>query len=122
MNKPKQLKQLKNTRIVASVETTTRASANSRGYNAKWQRARLLFLRNNPLCAECLLKVYFTQAKVVDHITPHKGDERLFWDTGNWQSLCSSCHSRKTAASDGGFGNNVRAKECTKNKTKEVCV
>ncbi|MCR8827199.1 HNH endonuclease [Photobacterium sp. TY 1-4] len=33
----------------------------------------------------------------VDHITPHKGDRRLFFDQSNWQSLCKSCHSRKTA-------------------------
>lgn len=29
---------------------------------------------------------------MVDHITPHKGDSTLFWDSGNWQSLCKSCH------------------------------
>ena len=31
-------------------------------------------------------------ASVVDHIKPHKGDEGLFWDTKNLQSLCSICH------------------------------
>lgn len=29
----------------------------------------------------------------------------LFWDRTNWQGLCKQCHSRKTAAEDGGFGN-----------------
>jgi len=41
-------------------------------------------------------------ATVVDHITPHKGDNDLFWDRANWQSLCESCHNRKTAAEDMG--------------------
>lgn len=33
-----------------------------------------------------------TPATVVDHIKPHKGDPELFWDTGNWQPLCKTCH------------------------------
>jgi hypothetical protein len=31
-------------------------------------------------------------AVVVDHIVPHRGDMKLFWDSGNWQSLCKTCH------------------------------
>jgi 5-methylcytosine-specific restriction endonuclease McrA len=30
---------------------------------------------------------------VVDHIQPHRGDQRLFWDRRNWQPLCRTCHS-----------------------------
>jgi len=41
-------------------------------------------------------------ATVVDHISPHKGDSDLFWDRANWQSLCESCHNRKTASEDMG--------------------
>ena len=33
---------------------------------------------------------------VVDHIRPHRGDPVLFWDEKNWQSLCKSCHDKKT--------------------------
>ncbi len=33
-----------------------------------------------------------TPATVVDHITPHRGDQALFWDYDNWQSLCKQCH------------------------------
>jgi 5-methylcytosine-specific restriction protein A len=44
-------------------------------------------------------------ATVVDHIIPHQGDMTLFWDAdSNWQSLCKTCHDRKTATEDGGFG------------------
>jgi 5-methylcytosine-specific restriction protein A len=32
----------------------------------------------------------------VDHIVDHKGDWRLFVDRNNLESLCHSCHSRKT--------------------------
>jgi len=31
---------------------------------------------------------------VADHITPHRGDEFLFWDAGNLQCLCKPCHDR----------------------------
>jgi 5-methylcytosine-specific restriction protein A len=44
-------------------------------------------------------------AIVVDHIIPHKGNYKLFWDKSNWQSLCKSCHDKKTAREDGAFGN-----------------
>jgi 5-methylcytosine-specific restriction protein A len=40
----------------------------------------------------------------VDHIVPHKGDMRLFWDPRNHQGLCERCHNSKTAREDGGFG------------------
>jgi 5-methylcytosine-specific restriction protein A len=42
---------------------------------------------------------------VVDHRIPHRGDKRLFWDQSNWQSMSKTCHDRKTATADGGFGN-----------------
>jgi 5-methylcytosine-specific restriction protein A len=29
---------------------------------------------------------------------------RLFWDKQNWQAMAKSCHDRKTARHDGGFG------------------
>ena len=35
-----------------------------------------------------------TAATVVDHKIPHKGDQRLFWDPANWQSLCKPHHDR----------------------------
>jgi len=31
-------------------------------------------------------------ATVVDHVRPHKGDETLFFDSDNLQSLCAPCH------------------------------
>ena len=31
-------------------------------------------------------------AVVVDHIVAHRGNEGLFWDVANWQSLCRWHH------------------------------
>lgn len=63
----------------------------------KWKKARLSWLRRNPLCAECMKDNRVTQATVVDHITPHKGNMKLFWDRTSWQSLCIECHNKKSA-------------------------
>jgi 5-methylcytosine-specific restriction protein A len=82
-----------------------RKSANERGYTYAWQKARYAFLMEHPLCAECLRQGRNTPATCVDHIIPHKGNMDLFWDQDNWQALCDSCHSTKTAKEDGGFGN-----------------
>ena len=66
----------------------TRLSARERGYSSKWEKARSDYLKHHPTCAIC-----GQPATVVDHIKPHKGDNKLFWDKTNWQSLCSHCHN-----------------------------
>ena len=73
-----------------------RGGADARGYNAEWRRARKAFLQKHPLCAECGKAGKLTPATVVDHIIPHRGNKRLFWDEHNWQPLCKDCHDRKT--------------------------
>ena len=42
----------------------------------------------------------YIKATVVDHITPHRGDKKLFWDEDNWQPLCKRCHDKKTMTED----------------------
>jgi 5-methylcytosine-specific restriction enzyme A len=74
-------------------------------YGARWQRYRLVFLADHPLCVECEGQGAIEPATVVDHITPHRGDVALFWDGANHQPMCTACHNRKTATEDGGFGN-----------------
>ena len=49
-----------------------------------------------PLCRACARYGIRTHATDVDHIQDHKGDWTLFTDRNNLQSLCHSCHSRKT--------------------------
>lgn len=67
----------------------TRPTASQRGYNGAWRKARKEWLAHHPACTMCN-----AQATTVDHIIPHKGDDRLFWDKTNWQSLCTPCHNR----------------------------
>lgn len=81
-----------------------RGTASQRGYDSRWRRERLAFLKQNPLCVHCEQEGTVKAAKEVDHIVPHKGDMVLFWDKNNWQSLCKRHHSVKTAKEDGGFG------------------
>lgn len=60
-----------------------------------------MVLARDPICKKCN-RCPSTHA---DHIKPHKGDWALFCDMANLQGLCASCHSKKTAGEDGGFGN-----------------
>lgn len=61
-------------------------------YSHRWRVARARFLALHPLCIFCKALGRVTPATVVDHITPHRGDEGLFWDQSNWQPLCKPCH------------------------------
>lgn len=54
-------------------------------------------LLREPFCRECARRGIRTPATDVDHAVDHKGDWARFTDRGNLQSLCHSCHSRKTA-------------------------
>lgn len=74
----------------------TRLSSTARGYNYRWQKVRKMYLNKNPLCVECLKRGIITPATVVDHIEPHKGDYEKFWNEDNMQSLCETCHNKKT--------------------------
>ena len=82
-----------------------RESAAKRGYDARWRKAKAMHLAKHPLCPHCYeLDGAITTATDVDHKVPCKPDNPRFWDSSNWQSLCHSCHSRKTAKEDGAFG------------------
>lgn len=85
---------------------TRRLTAQVRGYNSRWQAARLAFLAKHPLCVMCQAEGRVTAATVVDHIVPHRlggaiesGDAHQihmararFWDSSNWQPLCKPHH------------------------------
>jgi len=74
--------------------------ASSRGYSSKWRRISKQYLESHPLCESCRKKGIYTKATVVDHIVPHRGDQKLFWDQTNWQPLCKKCHDKKTFSED----------------------
>ena len=78
-----------------------RNSAAKRGYNRKWQKTSKRFLKKNPLCSECLKIGRTEPAVVVDHIEPHRGDMKKFWNKENWQGLCISHHNQKSAKEKG---------------------
>jgi 5-methylcytosine-specific restriction protein A len=73
-----------------------RGNSTQRGYDRRWRNARRDFLRAHPQCAECIKEERYIAATVVDHITPHRGNQLLFWDVSNWQPLCKPCHDLKT--------------------------
>ena len=85
-----------------------RETSNQRGYTWKWTKARNGYMSRHPLCVHCEARGVIRLATDLDHIIPHKGDMDLFWQRSNWQGLCKSCHSTKTAKEDGGFGNRTR--------------
>lgn len=82
------------------LDEVNRPSAASRGYGKRWQKTSRAFLRAHPLCEHCLKDGRYVKATVVDHKTPHRGDQKLFWDESNWQALCKPCHDRKTFTED----------------------
>lgn len=66
-----------------------RPSARERGYDTKWDKERAAYLLTHKTCKRC-----GAPATVVDHVTAHRGDRKLFWSRSNWQPLCTTCHSR----------------------------
>lgn len=54
-------------------------------------------LLREPFCRECARLGLRTEATVVDHVRPHRGDWALFVDPANHQSLCKHHHDQKTA-------------------------
>lgn len=70
-----------------------KGTAAERGYGWRWQKARGAYLRLHPLCVMCTAERKVVLATVVDHVTPHRGDQGLFWDVGNWQALCAPHHN-----------------------------
>lgn len=68
-------------------------------YNSvKWRKISKEFLAKYNVCVICGAK-----ATIADHITPHRGNEDLFYDTNNLQPMCWSCHTRKTLAENNNF-------------------
>lgn len=64
--------------------------------SSRWRALRATVLREQPLCCACAESGLLVAAQVVDHVRPIKrGGERF--DRANLQSLCVSCHNRKTA-------------------------
>lgn len=105
-----------------SWRTSGQTSA-QRGYGYRWQKERAAHLQEHPFCEYCMREagiqatsieavilecavqsIAVPYASVVDHKVPHRGDERLFWDRRNWQSLCATHHSSTKQREEAGYG------------------
>jgi 5-methylcytosine-specific restriction endonuclease McrA len=73
---------------------------NPKYQSARWARIRAQKLRNSPVCEQCHEEGRITPAKAVDHKDGDPDNDA----PENLRSMCIACHSRKTAAQDGGFG------------------
>lgn len=67
---------------------------------ARWQRLRAQQLASHPLCRFDADLGRVVVATVVDHVVAHRGDEALFWDEANLQSLCKRCHDAHKQAQE----------------------
>jgi 5-methylcytosine-specific restriction endonuclease McrA len=61
--------------------------------SARWKALRTEIVRRDQCCVVCGKETTLE----VDHIRPHRGDEALFFDETNLQTLCKRCHSQKTS-------------------------
>lgn len=75
-----------------------RGNSAERGYGHEHRKRRKEYLQRHKLCADCKRR----RATHLDEIIAGLGHV-----TGNIQGLCGSCHSRKTALHDGGFGHSI---------------
>ena len=69
---------------------------NASFYNSKrWRALRNYFIQKNPLCAQCKRDGIIRGAQMVDHVVPiTMGGSPV--DQKNLQSLCNSCHAKKS--------------------------
>ena len=76
-------------------------------HTAKWQRARMRFLRTHPLCVDCERRGFVVAAVAVDHRDGHRhvSWRARFWDEARWQALCLDCHAVKSAKEQAEYKN-----------------
>ena len=80
----------------AAMEDGWRGSSSARGYDSRWRRFRLAFLRVNPLCADCKTVDRVTIATDVHHIEKVRDNRKRLLDPANCMALCHGCHSVRT--------------------------
>lgn len=73
----------------------------------RWQQLRKAQLAKHPFCQCPHHEGQRIPGNIVDHIKPHKGDTRLFYDPNNLQTMSKRCHdSGKQSEEKGGRGFN----------------
>lgn len=110
-------------RCPAHTTAPTRGSSTKQGYGSPWRKAVAAYLAKHKWCVYCAKQGKETRSTCVDHIIPHKGDKKLFWDVaGNWAASCKACNSAKCAREEGGFGNPRKATTVRTEPPKPVAV
>ena len=78
-------------------DTDIRKLRQSAYQSTAWRKLRLKYLKEHPICEECLKKGKVTPSEDIHHkISPFKGgkvDYNLLVDENNLMSLCKQCHS-----------------------------
>lgn len=67
--------------------------------NTTWRKLRDLFLKEHPICQDCVAKGKITPAVDIHHLrSPFKGGEvnyGLLLDYNNLAALCKECHAER---------------------------
>ncbi len=84
-------------------ESERRKQRGPRYYDtARWKKLRRMVLRRDPICVLCNLNGFVVPSRHADHVLALEAGGTN--EMKNLRGLCPSCHSRKTALEDGGFG------------------
>ena len=68
----------------------------------RWRKLRWSVLVEQCFTCQMCKRMILEKGKAVaDHIRPHHGDARLFWDRANIQCLCSACHDSAKKIEEG---------------------
>jgi 5-methylcytosine-specific restriction endonuclease McrA len=78
-------------------DLTTREGRNGFYQSKEWRNLREHVLSINPFCLKCKAMGLLTPATCVDHIIDIAERPDLRLEITNCMSLCTPCHSRKTA-------------------------
>ena len=76
-----------------------------------WKATKRSQLSKQPLCQACLLRGVVCQADHVDHLFPWTAIGKQAFTRNIFQSLCTNCHSHKTALEQRGVIEWYRHKE-----------
>lgn len=86
-------------------ETDMRKLRQKAYQNKHWRELREVYMREHPICEECLKKGKITPAEDVHHKkSPFRGGEinyNLLLDYHNLESVCKDCHGNLHASQQG---------------------
>jgi len=84
-----------------------RGTAAQRGYDADWKKLRDWYVRQHPLCEDCLEEGIVNGKSIeVDHVIPIDVKPELRLDANNLRSRCRRHHRLKTARDKKKYGKN----------------